>query len=91
MKRQSSSPQTPSQEFGGEAALEALRGLFRDSRIHAGLDLATLASNSLVSVDTIVLLETSPLSVRLEDLYAVANALNLDPGVVLDRMHAATR
>ncbi len=72
-------------------AFEDLRGLFQTSRLEAGLDIETLAANALVSTSTIMQLESAPEKVRLEDLYAVANALNLDPGDVIDRLHSATR
>lgn len=71
--------------------LEGLRGLFRSARIEAGFDLETLAANSMVSVSSIRKLETTPQDVKLEDLYAVANALNVDPGVVLDLLHSVQR
>lgn len=70
---------------------EDIRTLFRVSRVDAGLDIETLATNAHVPAATVVLLETVPHKVRLEDLYAVANALNLDPGIVLDRLHSESR
>ncbi len=68
-----------------------LRGLFQSSRLEAGLDIEMLAANALVSISTIMQLESAPENVRLEDIFAVANALNIDPGDVLDRLHSANR
>ncbi len=70
---------------------EDLRALFQASRVEAGLDIEALAANALVSVSTIMQLELAPEKVRLEDVYAVANALNIDPGDVIDRLHSAMR
>ncbi|CAN5509872.1 hypothetical protein BH10BDE1_BH10BDE1_13480 [soil metagenome] len=69
----------------------ALGRLFREMRIERGLDLASLASNSLVTVDNVRRLEVEPQLVPLQDLYAVANVLNLDPGDVLELLHSAMR
>jgi hypothetical protein len=71
--------------------LEGLRSLFQKARLEAGLDVEALAINSLVPVASILQLEVAPQKVRLEHVYAVANALNLDPGVVLDLLHSVPR
>ena len=80
-----------SQSSPSKPAFEDLRGLFQASRLEAGLDIETLAANAQVSVSTIMQLESTPEKVHLEDVYAVANALNIDPGDVIDRLHSAKR
>lgn len=73
------------------SAQKALGRMFREMRIERGLDLASVASNSLVTVDNVRRLEVEPQLVPLQDLYAVANVLNLDPGDVLELLHSAMR
>ena len=72
-------------------SLSSLSEFFRRSRLDAGFDISALANDAGVSVETIHALEIVPHKVPLQDLFAVANVLNLDPGVVLDFLHSATR
>lgn len=69
----------------------SLADFLRNARIEAGFDILTLATEASVATEVIVMLETKPHKVPLQELYAVANVLNLDPGVVLDFLHSATR
>ncbi len=69
----------------------SLADFFRNARIEAGFDILTLATEATVATEVIVALETKPHKVALQDVYAVANVLNLDPGVVLEFLHSATR
>lgn len=71
--------------------MNSLGRLFREARVDAGYDVANLATHALVDTDVVLKLETSPQHVPLQDLYAVANVLNLDPGVVLELLHTAPR
>ena len=71
--------------------LSSLSEFFRRSRVEAGFEISELASDAGVSIETVQALEHTPHKVPLQDLYAVANVLNLDPGVVLDFLHSATR
>lgn len=70
--------------------LNALAKLFKDKRVEAGYDIQSLATHALISSKVVVQLETAPEKVPLHDLYAVANVLNLDPGVVLELLHSVT-
>ena len=69
----------------------SLARLFRQTRVELGFDLATLAAEAEVSVESVAKLETRPEMVPLSELYAVANVLNLDPGVVLECLHSIAR
>lgn len=70
--------------------LNALAKLFKEKRVEAGYDIQSLATHALVSSKVVTHLESEPQRVPLQDLYAVANVLNLDPGVVLELLHTAT-
>lgn len=65
-----------------------LASFFKDHRRRAGYSAAELAEHSDVSIESVMLLETHPERAALQDIYAVANVLNLDPGVVLELLHA---
>ncbi len=73
------------------AELGGLAVTFRQTRINLGFDMATVAQEASVSLETVHRLESEPELVPLQDLYAVSNVLNLDPGVVLSLLHSAMR
>jgi transcriptional regulator with XRE-family HTH domain len=75
----------------GVANPKSLARLFRDKRAELGLDLGSIAIDAAVSIATVRRLEKEPQRVPLQDLYAVANVLNLEPGDVLELLHSAMR
>ena len=73
-----------------QATTNVLAKYLRSKRIEAGFDVANLAEYSGVSAEAVLLLESNPERASLQDLYAVANEMNLDPGVVLELLHSMT-
>ncbi len=55
------------------------------------LSIDDVAQATGVEYATVLKIETEPHSVSLNDLYAVANFLNLDPGLVLELLHFSAR
>lgn len=88
LKRRKSSIKTDVSPIGSP---KSLAGLFRDRRIELGFDLASIAQDASVPLRNVRQLETEPQLVPLQDLYAVANVLNLEPGEVLELLHSAMR
>lgn len=72
-------------------AKDPLVDLFRSARVDAARSIDNVADDAGVTAATVRMLETAPQKVPLHDVYAVANALNLDPGLVLGLLHSALR
>lgn len=63
--------------------------LFRVTRLQLALSTEDVAKAAEVEHGTVLKLESAPHLVSLSELYAVANCLNLDPGLVLEFLHYA--
>lgn len=92
MKQNAGRKNTQSKKAVREVASpNLLADLFRQHRVNAAKSISEVADDAGVSEATIRLLETAPQKVPLHDVYAVSNVLNLDPGLVLELLHAAIR
>ena len=67
----------------------AAENLFRVRRLQLALTTEDVAKAAEVEHGTILKLESSPHLVSLSELYAVANCMNLDPGLVLEFLHSS--
>lgn len=70
-------------------ANQAAENLFRVTRIQLAISTEEVAKAAEVEHGTVLKLESAPHLVSLSELYAVANCLNLDPGLVLEFLHAS--
>jgi hypothetical protein len=63
--------------------------LFQRTRIQLAFSTEEVARAAEVDHETVLKIELMPQLVSLNELYAVANCLNLDPGCVLEFLHAS--
>ena len=63
--------------------------LFQRTRIQLALSTEEVARVAEVDQETVLKIEFTPQLVSLNELYAVANCLNLDPGCVLEFLHTS--
>ncbi len=65
------------------------KNLFRITRLQLALSTEDVARVAEVDHETVLKIEFAPRLVSLNELYAVANCLNLDPGYVLEFLHSS--
>lgn len=80
---------TSSKEKPQQLQYQEFGNLFKETRVEFALSTEDLAQMADVGHDTLLQIESNPHLVSLHDLYAVANCLNLDPGSVLEFLHAS--
>lgn len=62
---------------------------FRMTRVQLALSTEELARVAEIDHETVLKIESAPQLVSVNELYAVANCLNLDPGHVLEFLHSS--